>query len=65
MHIELNGQPLQTAAATLAALLVERGVNGNGVATALDGRFVPRSQREATALRDGARIEVLSPMQGG
>ncbi len=65
MHIELNGRPLQTAAATLAALLAEQGVAGDAVATALDGRFVPRPQREATPLHDGARVEVLMPMQGG
>ena len=65
MRIELNGEPLDTAATTLAALLTERGVAGDGVATALDGRFVPRPQRQCTPLRDGARVEVLAPMQGG
>lgn len=65
MLVELNGRPLRTDADTLAALLAEQGVAGDVVATALDGRFVPRSQREATSLREGARIEVLAPMQGG
>lgn len=65
MLVELNGCPLRTDADTLAALLAEQGVAGDVVATALDGRFVPRSQREATRLREGARIEVLAPMQGG
>jgi sulfur carrier protein len=63
--VELNGRPLRTDADTLAALLAEQGVAGDVVATALDGRFVPRSQRGATRLREGARIEVLAPMQGG
>lgn len=65
MNIELNGRPLRTAAATLAALLVEQGIDGDGVATALDGGFVPRPQRAAALLREGAKVEVLAPMQGG
>ena len=65
MRIDLNGAPISTRAATLAALLEERGFDAASVATALDGRFVPRSARAATALRDGAKVEVLSPMQGG
>jgi sulfur carrier protein len=65
MHIELNGRLVQTAMNTLAALLVEQGMDGGMFATAMDGYFVPRSQREATAIRDGAKVEVLAPMQGG
>lgn len=65
MLIELNGESLRTAATTLAALLAERDMAGDTVATALDGRFVPRPQRETTRLREGARVEVLTPMQGG
>jgi len=65
MRIDLNGAPITTGAETLAALLEEHGFDAASVATALDGLFVPRSARAATALRDGATIEVLSPMQGG
>lgn len=65
MLIEFNGRTLRTVAATLAELLAEQGMPGEAVATALDGRFVPRPQREAARLREGARVEVLAPMQGG
>lgn len=65
MRIELNGESLTTEAATLAGLLAERGFDPNSVATAIDGDFVPRSLRADTALRDGVKVEVLSPMQGG
>jgi sulfur carrier protein len=65
MRIDLNGRSHQTAAADLAALLDELGLDAASVATALDGAFVPRGARAATALAEGARIEVLSPMQGG
>lgn len=65
MRIDLNGQSLTTTATTLSALLEEQGVEATSVATALDGTFVPRTLRAATPLRDGAKVEILSPMQGG
>ncbi|WP_172328495.1 sulfur carrier protein ThiS [Mangrovicoccus sp. HB161399] len=65
MRIDLNGERVTTAAATLAALVEERGHDAASVATALDGAFVPRGLRGAALLEDGARVEILSPMQGG
>jgi sulfur carrier protein len=65
MRIELNGQTVITAAASLAALLDEQGFDSASVATALDGRFVAKPMRAATTLCEGAKVEVLSPMQGG
>jgi sulfur carrier protein len=65
MQIDLNGQRLTTGAATLKELIEEQGLDPSSVATALDGAFVPRPLRAATLLTPGARIEVLSPMQGG
>lgn len=64
-RVELNGEAVTTAAATLEALIAERGFDAASVATALDGAFVPRGLRAATRLRDGAQIEALSPTQGG
>ncbi|MFD1883152.1 sulfur carrier protein ThiS [Paracoccus pacificus] len=65
MQIELNGLPVTTDAATLEALIAERGLDAGSVATALNGAFVPRGMRPATPLIPGAKVEVLSPMQGG
>lgn len=65
MQVDLNGETIATNAATLADLIEERGLSAASVATALDGDFVPRDARALTPLRAGARIEVLSPMQGG
>lgn len=65
MRIDLNGAPYVTGARTLAALLDETGAEASAVATALDGQFVPRAARAQAMLREGARVEVLSPMQGG
>lgn len=64
MQITLNGTRLETLAADLAALLIERNF-GPKVATALNGTFVPAPMRAATPIAAGDLIEVLSPMQGG
>lgn len=66
--IILNGDPAEAAPeeallAVLARLGVEAGARG--VAVALDGEVVPRSQWERVRLREGARLEVLTAMQGG
>jgi sulfur carrier protein len=38
---------------------------GRGVAVAVNGTVVPRTQWPATGLRDGDRVEVLAATQGG
>ncbi|MAY87448.1 MAG: thiamine biosynthesis protein ThiS [Pseudooceanicola sp.] len=65
MRIDLNGAPVETAAATLADLIAERDLPEQSVATALDGQFIPRTARAQARLEPGARVEILSPMQGG
>lgn len=65
MRVELNGAPVDDAAETLADLLDAQGFGGKVVATAVNGEFVAASARGTTHLRDGDRIEVLAPMQGG
>ncbi|MDA3889582.1 MAG: sulfur carrier protein ThiS [Allgaiera sp.] len=65
MQIDLNGEARVTGARTLAQLIEEQGFDAASVATALNGAFVSRTAREETPLSPGARVEVLSPMQGG
>jgi len=65
MRIELNGSPITTSAETLADLIADQGLDATVIASALNGEFVPRGERESTRLHEGARVEVLSPMQGG
>ncbi len=38
---------------------------GRGVAVAVDGEVVPRSEWGSTSLTDGAHVEVLQAVQGG
>ncbi len=65
LDILVNGEPLSTAAATLDALVAERGLAGLRVATARNGDFVPDRARATTMLQRGDRIEIVSPRHGG
>lgn len=51
--------------ATLADVLARLDVPARGVAVAVDGAVVPRAWWPATALADGAGVEVLTAVQGG
>jgi sulfur carrier protein len=49
---------------TVAALLEGLGIPEKGIAVAVDWSVLPRSEWE-TALTDGARVEVVTAVQGG
>jgi sulfur carrier protein len=49
---------------SVAALLESLGFPEKGIAVAVDWSVVPRSEWE-TALTDGARVEVVTAVQGG
>ena len=66
--ILLNGERSDLdPGATVALALARLGVQGpaRGVAVAVDGEVVPRTAWETFSLEDGARVEVLTAMQGG
>jgi sulfur carrier protein len=67
MTVCVNGEHRQLADATTVADVVQSLVEEaeRGVAVALDGDVVPRSEWESTTLRDGAHVEVLRAVQGG
>lgn len=65
MKIEVNGESRDLAARTVAEALDELGWGEARVATALNGSFLPVTARTDQKLRDGDRLEVLAPMQGG
>lgn len=65
MMIDVNGSTQKIDAANLAAALEQLGWGDARVATALNGSFVPASERPNTPLSAGDRLEVLSAMQGG
>lgn len=65
MKIFVNGAEMTVEAATLASLLDELEQTEKKVATALNGAFVPQSQRNATPLSERDRVEIVSARQGG
>lgn len=65
MKITVNGQAVESDAATLADLLARQGIGDSKVATAVNEAFVPAGLRGQTALNDGDRVEIVAPRQGG
>jgi sulfur carrier protein len=65
MTLIVNGEPREVAAGTLAETLQALDYGEAKVATALNGEFVPARARGATAVKDGDRIEIVAPRQGG
>jgi sulfur carrier protein len=65
MKIIVNDAERDVAAATLAAALEALDYAGAIVATALNGHFVPARARGATPIKEGDRIEIVAPRQGG
>lgn len=65
MRLVVNGVEQEIAADTLAAALLQLDYGEARVATALNGEFVPARKRGETALREGDRLEIVAPRQGG
>ena len=68
MTIQLNGELVALpGTATVAVAVARLGARESqrGIAVAVDGEVVPRSEWEQTALRDGQRVEVVGAIQGG
>ncbi len=63
--IRVNGEDRDFEPGSVADLLARLGAPSRGVAVALDGEVVPRSEWSRTPLRDGAAVEVLTAAAGG
>jgi sulfur carrier protein len=65
MIVTVNEQRVEVGEqTTVAALLEQLGFPDRGIAVAVDFAVLPRSGW-ATTLSDGARLEVLTAVQGG
>ena len=65
MKLTVNGEALELDAGNLADLLAKLDYEGDWLATAVNGDLVHREERAAHPLKEGDRIEILSPVQGG
>ena len=65
MRLIVNGEDRQLDATTLSDVLTELEYEGGWLATAVNGELVHREDRAGHPVREGDRIEVLTPLQGG
>lgn len=63
--VTINGQKQALNDTVSIAALLERRCQSAGVAVAINGEFVPKSQHAAHILHDADDIEIVAPMQGG
>jgi sulfur carrier protein len=64
----INGEQREIEAGLTVDVLVasmRRAAEGRGLAVAVDGEVVPRGAWDRTALRAGARVEIVTAVQGG
>ncbi|GAC1395269.1 MAG: sulfur carrier protein ThiS [Mycobacterium sp.] len=65
MKVTVNDEAVEVdERTTVAALLETFGFPKKGIAVAVDWSVLPRSEW-ATVLTDGARVEVVTAVQGG
>ena len=66
MKIQINGKPHVTEHTRLDVILIEFvTTDGSPFAIAVNETFVAKSLYKKTFLKEGDRIEILTPMQGG
>ena len=65
MRIHVNGEPLETACVTVAALVRDLGLDVRKVAVERNLEIVPRSLHAETPVTEGDRIEVVRFVGGG
>ena len=65
-EVLVEGRPLPwREGRDLAAVVRQRGLDPAAVATAVNGRFVPRAQRASTQLAPGDAVSLIVPIVGG
>ena len=65
MRITVNDEAVEVDDETTVAALLDRlGFPAKGIAVAVDWSVLPRSEWQ-TRLADGARVEVVTAVQGG
>jgi sulfur carrier protein len=68
MIIHVNGQPREVAQPVRlpdVLDLPDGAAVPRGIAVAVNGQVIPRSQHASTELTEGARVEIVTAVQGG
>ncbi len=63
--IRLNGEPIDSAAATLADLVMHQGWQGKRIAIERNGAIVPKSLYALTEIKTDDTFEVVVAVGGG
>lgn len=63
--IKVNGEWEEFMPESVAQMLKRRGIDSRGIAVALHGDVVPRSQWDRAIIDDGATIEIVTAAAGG
>lgn len=65
MKIQLNGEEIDVAAATVSALIAELKLESRMLAVECNMEVVSKSAYETTHLNEGDRIEIVHMIGGG
>lgn len=65
LAVLVNGQNQTTTVSTLHEWVLAQGLAPEALATALNGQFVPRTQRASTVLRAGDALVTFQAITGG
>jgi len=68
MIIQVNGQPREVAPPVRLSDVLdlpEGTTTPGGMAVAVNGEVIPRSQHATVELTEGARVEIVTAVQGG
>jgi sulfur carrier protein len=65
IEIALNGAWVSSSAMNVAEFVRERSLPQAGVAVAVNGSVIPKSEWVSTALRSSDRVEIVTAAAGG
>jgi sulfur carrier protein len=63
--IRVNGTDDSFLGETVAEILDRRAIETRGIAVAINGEVVRRSEWESKAIPDGATVEIVTAVAGG
>jgi sulfur carrier protein len=66
-RLRINGEETEIAAATVAELLLARGIDPSArfLAIAINGAVIRRAEWAEKPLASGDQVEIVRPLQGG
>jgi sulfur carrier protein len=68
MIIHVNGQAREVAPPVRLSEVLDLPAGAStrrGIAVAVNGQVIPRSEHASTELTDGAKVEIVTAVQGG